>query len=34
VVRGDRGGVPPGASREFRGARAVAEQALTFSRLV
>jgi len=27
-------GVPPGASREFRGARAVAEQALTFSRLV
>ena len=34
VVRADRGGVPPGASRELRGARAVAEQALTFSRLV
>ena len=26
--------IPPGASRELRGARAVAEQALTFSRLV
>jgi RNA polymerase sigma-70 factor, ECF subfamily len=34
VVRADRGGVPPGASRKLRGARAVAEQALTFSRLV
>jgi RNA polymerase sigma-70 factor, ECF subfamily len=34
VVRADRGGVPSGASRELRGARAVAEQALTFSRLV
>jgi len=34
VVRADRGGVPPGVSRELRGARAVAEQALTFSRLV
>ena len=34
VLRADRGGVPPGASRELRGARAVAEQALTFSRLV
>src|SRR6266545_2900724 len=32
VVRADLGGVPPGASREVRGARAVAEQALTFSR--
>lgn len=26
--------IPPGASRELRGSRAVAEQALTFSRLV
>jgi RNA polymerase sigma factor (sigma-70 family) len=34
VVRADRGAVPPGASRELRGARAVAEQALTFARLV
>jgi RNA polymerase sigma-70 factor, ECF subfamily len=34
VVRADRGAVPPGASRELRGARAVAEQALAFSRLV
>ena len=34
VLRADRGAVPPGASREVRGARAVAEQALTFSRLV
>jgi SnoaL-like domain len=34
VVRADRGAVPPGASREFRGARVVAEQALTFARLV
>ena len=32
VVRADRGGVPPGASRVFRGARAVADQALTFWR--
>jgi RNA polymerase sigma-70 factor, ECF subfamily len=34
VLRADRGGVPPGASRELHGARTVAEQALTFSRLV
>jgi RNA polymerase sigma factor (sigma-70 family) len=34
VVRADRGRVPPGVSRELCGARAVAEQALTFSRLV
>jgi RNA polymerase sigma-70 factor, ECF subfamily len=34
VVRADGGAVSPGASREARGARAVAEQALTFSRLV
>jgi hypothetical protein len=34
VVRADRGAVPLSASREVRGARAVAEQALTFSRLV
>ena len=33
VLRADRGGVPPGASRELRGARTVAK-ALTFSRLV
>ncbi len=32
VVRADRAAVPPGASREVRGATAVAEQALTFSR--
>jgi len=32
VLRADRGGVPVGASREVRGAWAVAEQALTFSR--
>jgi len=32
VLRADRGGVPAGASREVRGAEAVAEQALTFSR--
>jgi RNA polymerase sigma factor (sigma-70 family) len=31
VLRADRGGVPAGASREVRGAQAVAEQALTFS---
>ena len=33
VFRADGGAVPPGASREARGARVVAEQALTFSRL-
>jgi RNA polymerase sigma factor (sigma-70 family) len=33
VVRSDLGAVPPGASREVRGAPAVAEQALTFARL-
>ena len=33
VLRGDRGAVPAGASREVRGARAVAEQALTFAQL-
>jgi RNA polymerase sigma factor (sigma-70 family) len=33
VVRADLGAVPPGASRELRGAPAVAEQALTFARL-
>jgi RNA polymerase sigma-70 factor, ECF subfamily len=33
VLRADRGAVPPGASRVVCGARAVAEQALTFSRL-
>jgi RNA polymerase sigma factor (sigma-70 family) len=32
VVRADGGGVPAGASRVVRGARAVAEQALAFSR--
>jgi RNA polymerase sigma factor (sigma-70 family) len=32
VVRADRSAVPGGASREVRGARAVAEQALAFSR--
>ena len=34
VLRTDRGAAPPGVSREVRGARAVAEQALFFSRLV
>jgi len=34
VLRADRGTVPPGASRELRGAKTVAEQALTFARLV
>jgi RNA polymerase sigma factor (sigma-70 family) len=34
VLRADRGAVPPGASREIHGARAVAQQALTFARLV
>ncbi len=34
VLKADRGAVPPGASREVRGARAVAEGALTFSKLV
>ncbi|HEV2358712.1 MAG TPA: RNA polymerase sigma factor SigJ [bacterium] len=34
VLRADRGSAAPGASRLVRGARAVAEQALTFSRLV
>jgi RNA polymerase sigma factor (sigma-70 family) len=33
VLRADSGAVPAGASREVRGAPAVAEQALTFSRL-
>jgi RNA polymerase sigma-70 factor (ECF subfamily) len=33
VVRADRGPIPPGASSEVRGAQAVAEQALAFSRL-
>jgi hypothetical protein len=33
VLRADRGAVPAGASTELRGARAVGEQALTFSRL-
>ena len=33
AIRADRGAVPAGASRELRGPRAVAEQALTFSRL-
>jgi len=33
VLRADRGGVVAGAWREVRGARAVAEQALSFSRL-
>jgi RNA polymerase sigma factor (sigma-70 family) len=33
VLRADSGVVPPGASREVRGAAAVAEQALTFARL-
>jgi RNA polymerase sigma-70 factor (ECF subfamily) len=34
VIRADRGAVPPGASKEVRGAKAAAKQALTFSRLV
>ncbi len=34
VLRADRGAVRPGASRVVRGARAVAEQALTFSQLI
>jgi RNA polymerase sigma-70 factor (ECF subfamily) len=34
VVRADRGAGPPGAPAVLRGARAVAEQALAFSRLV
>jgi RNA polymerase sigma-70 factor (ECF subfamily) len=34
VLRSDRGGEPPGALTEVRGARAVAEQAAFFSRLV
>jgi RNA polymerase sigma factor (sigma-70 family) len=33
VLRADRGGLRPGASREVRGAQAVAEQALSFARL-
>jgi RNA polymerase sigma factor (sigma-70 family) len=33
VVRADRGAVPPGASRVVRGARTVAEQALSFWRI-
>jgi RNA polymerase sigma-70 factor, ECF subfamily len=33
VLRADRGAAPPGASRALRGARAVAEGALTFARL-
>jgi RNA polymerase sigma factor (sigma-70 family) len=33
VLRADRGALAPGLSREIRGARAVAEGALTFSRL-
>jgi RNA polymerase sigma-70 factor (ECF subfamily) len=33
VLRVDRGAVPPGASREVRGAAAVAGQALTFAQL-
>jgi RNA polymerase sigma-70 factor, ECF subfamily len=33
VLRADRGAVPPGASRVVRGARAVAESALSFSRV-
>jgi RNA polymerase sigma-70 factor, ECF subfamily len=32
VVRADAGAVPVGASRVFRGAAAVAEQALSFAR--
>jgi RNA polymerase sigma factor (sigma-70 family) len=33
ILRADRGAAPPGASRVIHGARAVAEQALIFSRL-
>jgi RNA polymerase sigma-70 factor, ECF subfamily len=33
VLRADRGAVPPGASRVVRGARAVAESALSFSQM-
>jgi RNA polymerase sigma-70 factor, ECF subfamily len=33
VLRADRGAAPPGAPRELRGARAVAEGALMFARL-
>lgn len=33
VLRADRGAMPPGASRVLRGARPVADQALTFSRI-
>jgi len=33
VVRADRGAVPAGASKETRGAKAVAEQALIYARL-
>ena len=33
VLRADVGALPAGASREIPGARSVAEQALTFSRL-
>jgi hypothetical protein len=33
VLRADRGALRPGASREVRGAPAVAEQTLTFARL-
>jgi ketosteroid isomerase-like protein len=33
VLKGDFGAMPPGASRQVRGAPAVAEQALSFSRL-
>ena len=33
VLRADRGAVPAGASREVRGAEAVAGQALTWSRV-
>src|SRR5512132_3560653 len=33
VLRADRGAVPPGASRQVRGAPAAAEQALSFSAL-
>jgi len=33
VLRADRGGVPAGASREVRGAEAVASQALSYSQL-
>jgi RNA polymerase sigma-70 factor (ECF subfamily) len=33
TLRADRGAVPPGASRVIRGARAVAENAMTFSKI-